>query len=235
MKTIHLKLRFPKNWYHARFLKIYSNKKLVTKMMHGDTQQIIVDENVKEISLRLDYFKNSIDLPTKEKDVYIVIFMDIGTGTLQHYLKSLNTKCIKGKVVTQQEFEEFDTTSFYANSQRWLSVAKIDKPTVYIGLMIGVVTLLYSIYSETEWRELLFLLGGGTVFSLIIIALEKNKIILGDYKARMWASVALFMLIFIVIPTTDYAVKMVIGILTLGFTLRFIKNNQELKINKEVS
>lgn len=229
MKTLHIKLLFPKNWYHSRFLKVSSKNNLVTTLMHGDSQQIQVDDSITSIHWKLDYFKNSISIPDNEKEVYIILFMDIGKGIIQPYLKTLKVSCIQGKIVSQTEFENTTSSSIYLNNQNWINKANLDQSTVALGLMIGIISMVYSVYSETEWRELLFLLGGGTILSLLTIILEKRKIVLGDYKARMWASIGIFIFILLIIPSRDYVVQILIFILTIGFTIRFISHMQKLK------
>ncbi len=224
MRTLHLKLFFPKNWYILRNLKIYADGKLLNTIMHNQTIEIQFPENSQSINWKLDYFKNSIELPQNQQSIYAILFMDIGKGTIQLYLRSLKTTCIQAKLVSKEEFDETTSLSIYENNQQWISKADLDKSTVAIGLLISIMAVVYSIYNQSEYRDFLFLLSGGSVFSLLAIILEKNKLVFADYKGRMWASVGIFILILLLIPTKDYVVQSLLFIFTVGFILRFVQH-----------
>lgn len=89
MRTLHLKLFFPKNWYVMRNLKIYANGKLLNTIMHNQSLEIHIPDNITTINWKLDYFKNSIELPQNVQSIYMLMYMDIGNGTLQMYLKTI--------------------------------------------------------------------------------------------------------------------------------------------------
>jgi|GEM_PF-2687810 len=231
MKTVHLKLFFPSNWYHARRLKIYHKSELVAYIMHNDSLEIYLPDEATSIHWKLDYFKNTIVLPQQQDSdpVYLLLFMDVGKGLIQLYRKTLSSRCIQGKIVTAEEFEHSTSATIYQSHLEWLPIARLDKSILYIGLLTASITLSYSIYNQAEWREILFLLGGGTILSFLILLFEKNKVALGDYKNRMWATVGSFVLTILLIPANDYAIQVLILILTIGFTLRFIQHTQKLK------
>ncbi|MGS4345024.1 hypothetical protein ACKUSY_05310 [Myroides odoratus] len=229
MKTVHLKLFFPRNWYHARQLKIYHNSELVAYIMHDDSLEIYLPDEATSLHWKLDYFKNTIVLPQQQDSIYLLLFMDVGKGLIQLYRKTLSSRCIQGKVVTAEEFEHSTSATIYQSHLEWLPIARLDKSILYIGLLTASTTLFYSIYNQTEWREILFLLGGGTILSFLILLFEKNKVVLGEYKNRMWATVGSFVLTIFLIPAKDYAVQMLILILAIGFTLRLIQHTQKLK------
>lgn len=228
MKTVHLKLFFPRNWYHARRLKIYHESKLVAYIMHNDSLDIYLPDEATSIHWKLDYFKNTIVLPQQQNPVYLLLFMDVGKGLIQLYRKTLSSRCIQGKIVTAEEFEHSTSATIYQSHLEWLPIARLDKSILYIGLLTASITLFYSIYTQTEWREILFLLGGGTLLSFLILLFEKDKVVLGEYKNRMWATVGSFALTIILIPAKDYVIQMLLFILTIGFTLRLIQHTHKL-------
>ncbi|MGQ8868446.1 hypothetical protein [Myroides sp. TSA_177.3] len=229
MKTVHLKLFFPRNWYHARKLKIYANNKKLAWIMHNQTIEIQIPKETQSLEWKLDYFKNTISLPNKKQPLYILLSMNVGRGTLQLYLKTLKRKCIQGKIVTQEEFENSTSTTIYQNDQEWFPRIQLDKSILFIGLLIGIISLVYAVFMQTEWRDIVFLLGGGTILSLLILIFEKNKIALGEYKNRMWASIGSFILTIFLIPTHDFAIQMLLIILTIGFILRFLLHIKKLQ------
>ncbi|MBB1150207.1 hypothetical protein H4K35_08695 [Myroides sp. NP-2] len=231
MKTVHLKLFFPRNWYHARRLKIYHKSELIAYIMHGDSLEIYLPDEATSIHWKLDYFRNTIALPQQQDPIYLLLFMDVGKGLIQLYRKTLNSRCIQGKVVTAEEFEHSTSATIYQSHLEWLPIARLDKSNLYIGLLTASITLFYSVYSKTEWRAILFLLGGGTILSFLILLFEKDKITLSDYKNRMWATVGSFVLSILLIPAKDYVVQILLLILTIGFTLRFIQHTQKLRTN----
>ncbi|WP_353117237.1 hypothetical protein [Myroides odoratus] len=229
MKTVHLKLFFPRNWYHARKLKIYTDNKKLAWIMHNQTIEIQIPKETQSLQWKLDYFKHTISLPNKEQPLYILLFMNVGSGTLQLYLKTLNRKCIQGKIVSQEEFENSTSISIYQNNQEWLPQIQLDRSILFLGLLIGIISLVYAVFMQTEWRDIVFLLGGGTILSLLILIMEKNKIALSEYKNRMWASIGSFILTLFLIPTDDFAIQMLLIILTIGFILRFLLHLKKLQ------
>lgn len=199
--------------------------------MHGDSLEIYLPDEATSIHWKLDYFRNTIALPQQQDPIYLLLFMDVGKGLIQLYRKTLNSRCIQGKVVTAEEFEHSTSATIYQSHLEWLPIARLDKSNLYIGLLTASITLFYSVYSKTEWRAILFLLGGGTILSFLILLFEKDKITLSDYKNRMWATVGSFVLSILLIPAKDYVVQILILILTIGFTLRFIQHTQKLRTN----
>lgn len=197
--------------------------------MHNQTLEIQTPENTTSISWKLDYFKNSIELPKNLQDIYVLLFMNIGNGTLQMYLKTLQPKCIQAKLLSKTNFELATSVSVYENNQQWISKAELDKSTISIGLMISILGVIYSIYNQTELRDLLFLLSVGSVLSLLALILEKNKIVLANYKGRMWASIGIFIFIIFLIPSKDFVIQILLFVLTTGFILRFIQNLNKVK------
>ena len=229
MKTVHLKLFFPRNWYHARKLNIYADGKKLSWIMHNQRIEVQLPEETQSLEWKLDYFKNSIQLPPGEKLLHILLFMNVGHGTLPLYLKTLKRKCIQGKIVSKEEFKYSTSTVIYQNNQEWMiPLAQLDKSILFIGLLIGIISLVYAVFMQTEWRDIVFLLAGGTIVSLLILIFEKNKVSLMDYKSRMWASVGSFILIILLISQNDFVIQILLTILTIGFILRLINHFQKL-------
>ncbi|WP_158962779.1 UbiA prenyltransferase family protein [Myroides fluvii] len=229
MKTVHLKLLFPKNWNRTKQLEIYYQQELVASVSPNTSILIQLPQEATSIHWKLSHFKNSIAL-SDDPITYLLLFMDVGEGFVQSYIKTWQSNCIQGKLVSQEEFEKSTNATIYQNKQTWLPIAKLDKPILYIGLLIGIISLLYAIYAQTAWSALLFLLGGGSIVSLLILIFEKNNIPMGDYKGRMWASIACFILIILMIPRNDYPIQILLTVLTLGFTLRFLYHIRKLHV-----
>ncbi|QQU04304.1 hypothetical protein [Myroides odoratus] len=233
MKTVHLKLFFPKNWNRTKQLEIYHQQELLASVSPNESIVIQLPQEATSIHWKLSHFKNSIALP-EEDSVYLLLSMDLGEGFIQPYFKTWQSKCIQGRIVSQVEFEQSNQATCYPNKQTWLPIAKLDRPILYIGLLIGVISLLYAIYAQTTWSALLFLLSGGTIVSLLILIFEKNNVALGDYKGRMWASIGSFILIILMIPRQDYSIQILLFILTIGFVLRFLYHIRKLHATKQL-
>lgn len=229
MKTVHLKLFFPRHWNQTESLAIYYNQELIAHLQSNQFTVVQLPQEATSLHWQLSEYKNSIEL-SPEETTYLLLSAPIGDGLISSYFKPKQSNAIQGTFVSQEEFENSTKETVYHNKQTWLPSTKLDKPILYIGLLIGVISLLYAIYAQTDWSAILFLLGGGTIVSLLILIFEKNRVPMGDYKSRMWASVGCFILIILMIPRNDYAIQILLTILTLGFTLRFLYHIRKLQI-----
>ena len=228
MKTIHIKIHFPYNLWNGRKIKFYDGNNLVGSVFSESEGQIKVNEQTSQLLVKVDVYQSTITIPKNEKDTYLIIYKKLSNGGfLMHQFDSLNFKSLKGKAVSKEEYEAFNT-SFYAKNQKWLESKKLNKSHLYIGLTTGIIVLLYSIFQETQWKDLLFLLAGGTIVSMLIILFEKGKFILGDYKLRIFATLLSIIFTLILIPNSDYPLKLIIGILAFLFYSGFLKEQKEV-------
>lgn len=228
MKNVHIKIHFPYNLWNGRKIKFYEDRNMIGSIISETEGTIIVKDDTTRLSVSVDIYGSKIDLPKDEEDIYLITYKKLSDGGfLIHQFDSLNFRSLKGKVVSKKEYDEFDS-SFYANNQRWLDPRKLNRSHLYIALMIGIITLLYSIFRQTEYKDLLFLLGGGTTVSMIIILLEKEKYIFGDYRLRIFTTFFSIIFTILIIPNTDYALKIIIATMTFLFYAGFIKAQKQV-------
>lgn len=194
MREINIKLLLPYNWGHIRKIKIYDNKKqLITKIMHGEELTLNIDSDIEEVIIKLDFYKSVIKIPKNEK-VYLGLYMDFRDRFPFKYLDTLKRKCLTGRFMTEQEYENFNL-SFYAESFRWVPKAGIDKPTVFLGLLLSVAIVALSIIQQhNPYQDIVFFIGASGTISLALLYFEKDKVELYDYRNRMIASGCSFIL-----------------------------------------
>lgn len=229
MKNVRIKIRFPYNLWNGRRIKFFEDGNMIGSIISETEGTIAVKESTTKLSVSIDVYGSKITLPEGEEDVYLIIYKKLSDGGfLIHQFDSLNFRSLKGKVVSEEEYDEFDT-SFYANNQRWLEPRKLNRSHLYIALMIGIITLLYSIFKQTEYKDLLFLLGGGTTISMMIILMEKGKYILGDYRLRIFATFFSIIFTILIIPNKDYSLKIIILTLTFLFYAGFVKSQKQVR------
>lgn len=229
MKNVHIKIRFPYNLWNGRKIKFIEEGNVIGSIISVTEGTITVKDTTTRLSVKVDIYGSKIDIPKDGEEIYLIVYKKLSNGGfLIHQFDSLNFWSLKGKVVSKKEYDAFDS-SFYANNQRWLEPRKLNRSHLYIALMIGIITLLYSIFRQTEYKDLLFLLGGGTTVSMIIILLEKGKYILGDYRLRIFATFFSIIFTILIIPNTDYALKIIIATLTFLFYAGFIKTQKQVR------
>lgn len=229
MKNVHIKIHLPYNLWNGRRMKFYEEGSMIGGIIAETEGTIYVKNETTKLSVSVDIYGNKIYLPAEQGDVYVIIYKKLSDGGfLIHQFDSLNFRSLKGKVVSKKEYDDFGS-SFYASNQKWMETRKLNRKNLYIALIIGIITLLYSIFKETEYKDLLFLLGGSTTVSMVIILLEKGKFILGDYKMRVFITFFSIFFTILIIPNTDYALKLIIITLTFLFFVGFIKEQQQVK------
>ncbi len=194
MKKLNLKLLLPYNWGHVRKIKVYDNKgHLLTKIMHGEEPEIDVPADSKEIVIKLDIFKSVIKVP-EGNNLHLILFLDFRDRFPHKYIDTLKRKCLTGKFVSEEEFENFNL-SFYTHSFRWVKKADIDRPSLILGFFIAAGLLITSIIEQDNpYQNIVFFISFVSIFSLLMIHIEKDKILLFDYKSRMIASGLAFIL-----------------------------------------
>ena len=229
MKKIHIKIHFPYNLWNGRKIKFYEDGNIVGSLISETEDSISIKEQTSSLTVKVDIYGSKIDIPINENDSYLIVYKKLTNGGfLRHQFDSLNFKSLKGKIVSKEEYDNFNS-SFYTKNQKWLKSSKINKSNLYIGLLIGSITLLYSIFKETQWQDILFLLGGSTIVSMLILLFEKGKIIWGDYKIRVFTTLISFFFTFIFIPKVDYSLKIIVVTLAFLFYAGFIKEQKEIE------
>ncbi|MFT7351998.1 MAG: hypothetical protein ACI9XR_001762 [Flavobacterium sp.] len=195
MKTLNIKLIFPYNWYHFRFVKVYSDKGiLLTKISHCDNQQIYLDADVEFLVLKLDFFRSEFKIPKNDNEIYVNIFLNFQDTFPKKYFDVLKRQCLTGKVVDKIEFDKFDL-GFYNTKKIWLLKSNIDKPNLILGLLISIGLIILSIVEQkNEFQDLIFFISVVSFISLLMIVLEKEKLLLYDYNSRMSATGFAFIL-----------------------------------------
>ncbi|MCO6148241.1 hypothetical protein [Flavobacterium sp. NRK1] len=234
MKELNIKLLLPYNWGHIRKIKVYSDKGvLLTKIMHGEELKLTIDESVSNVVIKLDFYKSVIKVPEGDK-VFLALFMDFRDRFPHKYIDTLKRKCLTGKFLTEDEFENFDLT-FYTKSFQWVQKTQIDKPSLFLGFLLAVGLTVMSIVEQSNpYQDIVFLIGVGSFFSLMMIQIENHKILLYDYKSRMIATGIAYLLGSLFLQSSFPATTLFI-LFSIVFLLKSIYSIKELvhKINLE--
>lgn len=234
MKTLNLKLLLPYNWGHVRKIKVYDDKKrLLTKIMHGEEPEIEIPNDSKEVVIKLDFYKSVIKIP-EGNDLYLILYMNFRDRFPIKYIDNLKRKCLTGKFVSPEEYENFNL-SFYAKAHKWIHKTETDKPTLVLGFLIAIALTVMSVVEQNNpYQDIIFLVGLGSFFSLLVIQLEDRKILLYDYKSRMIATGAAFLLGSLFLQSS-FSVKTLFIIFSATYLLKSINNINRLynKINFE--
>lgn len=220
MKKLNIKLLLPYNWGHLRKIKVYDDKgQLLTKIMHGEEPEINAPDDIKEVVVRLDLYKSVIKVP-QDKDLYLILFMDFRDRFPHKYIDTLKRKCLTGEFVTEEEFEDFNI-KFYTKSFKWIKKADTDKSTVFSGFIIAAGLVAASvIQQENPYQDIVFFIGFSSIFSLLMIHIEKDKILLYDYKMRLIATGAAFILGSLFLQS--FAISTSFLLISIAYLLKFI-------------
>lgn len=206
-RTLNIKLVFPYNWGQIRNVGIYAESgKLITKIRHCDNLQILIDSNVKKVTIKLDIFRSEIEIPLNNGTLYLTVFMNFRDYFPFIYIDTLKRRCLTGQFVTASEYEKFNLC-FYKNSQKWILKSKIDKPNLILGLLISIALLIVSIIEQqNDYQDLVFFISAVSLISLIMIFNEKEKLLAFDYKSRMVATGLAFFLATLFLNSPFYVV-----------------------------
>ncbi|MDR6967205.1 hypothetical protein J2X31_001212 [Flavobacterium arsenatis] len=144
------------------------------------------------------------------------------------YIDVLKRKCLSGKVMGQQEFQNFNL-SFYNQSKIWIQKASIDRLALSLGIFISIGLLIVAtIEQNNDYQDLVFFIGLVSLISMLMIYFEKGKILLYDYRNRMIATGLAFVL-GIQFLESSFAVLMTLMLLSFVFLLKFIQNFYSIK------
>ncbi len=221
-RTLYIKLLLPYNWGHFRRIGIYGeDKKLITKISHGESLEVTLALNVKYVIIKLDIFRSEIKIPTDENVLFLKVYMNFRDYFPFQYIDTLKRKCLTGSFVSAKEFEQFDL-SFYQNAQKWILISKINRPNLRLGLLLSAGLIVISIVEqENEYQELLLLISLVSFISLLMIFNEKEKLQVFDYKSRMIATGIAFLLASLFLNSPFYIV-LVFLLFSMVFLLKSI-------------
>lgn len=220
MKELNLKLILPYNWAHARNIKVYDgNKKLLTKIRHGEFKQVQVPDTVSKLVVKLDFHRAEIELPIALDTCYVILYFDFRDTFFMKYIDSLKKKLLAGRVVEKREFEYF-WVDFYTQSSHLIKPAVLNKPNLILGMILSsVITVLSVVEQENPYKELLFLMGVGSLLSLVMIWEQKGQIQVFDYRTRITATGCAFFLAICLIET-PFAVNFLLLVFSGVFLLQ---------------
>ncbi|GGB71089.1 hypothetical protein GCM10007424_08870 [Flavobacterium suaedae] len=228
MKDLDVKLLLPYNWYHARRIKIFDDKgALLAKIAHGEELSVQIDQECKHITIRIDYIKSVIEVPQNSDKLFLSVYMNFRDRFPYKYIDSVKRKCITGKFMSKEEFENFNL-DFYANAIEYLPAKKFDNASLALGFIIASGLIITSVVQQKNpFQDLLFFIGVASFISLLLVRAEKQKIQLYDYKSRLIATALAFVLaFFFLLPS--FAVSMLFAVFISTFILRLITNLKTL-------
>ncbi len=232
MKELNIKLLLPYNWGHIRKIKVYDDKGvLLTKIMHGEELSININQDIKEVVIKLDIFRSVIKVPEGDS-VFLALYMNFRDRFPHKYIDTLKRKCLTGTFLTESEFENFDL-SFYTKSFQWVQKTEIDKPSLFLGFLLAIgLTVLSAIEQSNPYQDIIFFIGMASFFSLLMIQVEKTKILLYDYKTRMIATGVAFIVASLFLQSSFPATTLFI-LFSITFLLKSTQSIRQLihKIN----
>lgn len=229
MKKMEIKLLLPYNWYHARRIKIYDDKKnLLVKIAHAEHLSVSLPEDCKSISIKIDFIKSVITIPKNKDSLFLAVYMDFRDKFPHKYIDILKRKCITGHFMTEEEFDNFNL-SFYTNSIEYLPAAKYDKASIVLELAIASGLIITAvIQQENPYQDLVFFIGAVSFVSLLLVRSEKEKIKMYDYKSRIVATGLSFVLAFFFL-SPSFGVSMLFFVFISAYVLRVIASLNTLK------
>lgn len=195
MKKINIRLIFPYNWAHARKVGVYDDKgQRVTKIGHFEEIHAEVNTDTRYLLIKLDFYRFKVEVPKDVEELNFIIYMKFRDSFPAMYWDSLKRNLIQGQFVDAETYKLFDNT-FYKKSGKWMQKSEVDTPAVILGMLISSGLVVMSVVQqENPYQHLVFFIGVASLISLLMIRLEKDKLMLFDYKSRMWASGAAFIL-----------------------------------------
>ncbi|WP_158961649.1 hypothetical protein [Myroides fluvii] len=102
----------------------------------------------------------------------------------------------------------------------------LDYTNLILASLSGTLAIGYSIFTNSSWREFLFLLGSTIIVLFVFMLLYKQTINTRNYNLRMYATISALVLIVLLIPSENWTLKTLIGLSTLTVITRFIKDYQ---------
>lgn len=209
MKELNIKLVLPYNWWHARNIKVYDeNKKLLTKIRHGEFKQLEIPDSITKIVVKVDLLSSEIELPLEVVKCYVILYLDFRDRFFVRYVDIFKRKCLTGRIVERKEFEYF-WVDFYAKSSRLIKPAVLNRPNLILGMILSSgITVLSVVEQENPYKELLFLIGLGSLISLIMVWVQQGQIQQFDYRLRTVA--------------TGFAFFLAICCMQAGFAIKFL-------------
>lgn len=229
MRSLDIKLVLPYNWYHARRIKICDDKgKVLTKIMHNEHHQVTLDNEVEFIIIKLDFLRSKIEVPKGQTNLYLGVYMDFRDKFPIMYYDILKRKCLTGMFLDENKFENFDV-SIYGQSKKYILKSEVNLANVLLGMLISVGLIVTSVWEQdNENNSLVFFIGMVSFFSLLMIKLSDGKLSLYDYRNRVIATGAAFILSAFFVENA-YPVRALLIIFTLGFIFQAYKNFSTVK------
>lgn len=223
MRKLVLKLVLPYNWYHTRKIRIHDQTgKLLTKLMHCDHQIINLDDTTESIVIRLDYFKSEIPLPKNNEDLNLGVYLDFRDRFPIKYFDILNRRCLTGRLMNDSEFAKF-SPNFYQQSHLWIQKAEMDSVAVAMGVLISAAIILIALVEQhNPYQDLLFFIGLSSLCSMLLLYLEKSKLLFFDYRNRLIATGLAFILA--AFFTNSFAIATTLLLFAMVFLLKTVKN-----------
>ncbi|MXN90996.1 hypothetical protein GR160_07120 [Flavobacterium sp. Sd200] len=231
MKTVHIKLLLPYNWWHLRSLKITDgNNQLLTKVKHGGEYSVVLDECTEKLFIKIDHVRSQVDIPADQDTLHLILFLDFRDDWFHKYIDVLKRNCIKGRFTTADDFNSFDS-SFYKKTNNWLSVNKINKPLLNFGLAISAALIVTSVMQQNNpYQDLLFFIGTCSTISLLFTISQKNNMPVFDYKSRIIATALLFVLAYFFIAPSAI-ISILFFTVIAAFIIKSLSTLNNLKVN----
>lgn len=186
MKYLHIKLAFPYNWYQYRKVKLYDdNRNLITRIVNCEEKIITINDDIKEVTIKLDFFKSKIKLPNDhDENIYLILYLDFRDSFFTKYIDTLKRECLTGKIVSKEKFTDFNL-DFYSIAKNKVKEINPNIKHLLLGSLISI-SLIFTGFKNVndEYNQLVIFIGISSIVSIIIIYLQK-QLKYYDYKSRM--------------------------------------------------
>ncbi|MFD1284293.1 hypothetical protein ACFQ3R_05215 [Mesonia ostreae] len=195
MKYLNIKLAFPYNWYQYRRVKLYdNNRKLITRIINLEEKVITINDDVKEVTIKLDFFKSKIKLPTtSDENVYLILYLNFRDSFFTKYIDTLKRECLTGKFVSKEEFNDFNL-DFYSIAKDKARKVNPNIKHLLLGSLISSILIITGFKDFSNgYYQLAIFIGIFSLVSMIIIYLQK-QLMYYDYKSRMISTGLAFIL-----------------------------------------
>jgi hypothetical protein len=185
MKRINIKCFLPYNWYHARSIQLYKDGVRFVKTSHASEQSIEIDEDIKEIALKLDYYSSKTSISSTQQETYLIIYWDISNSPLKAFIQALNPKSIKIKEVSKKEYELFSPSYYHENKENEQILHRIDWLSISLSFIIALLFIFNAKVDSFSIESPSIIMGVLQLVILSILLYDRNKIKLSQYKFRM--------------------------------------------------
>lgn len=221
---LHIKLAFPYNWYQLRKVGVYDDKgHRLIRIGHCGQESLVIPNDTVHLVLKLDYFKSEIPVPKSNGDIFMIVYLDFRDSFPVKYFDVLRRRCLTGKFVDKDTFERFNL-DFYTKAKKRMQKSKPDVPNLLLGALISLVLIFYpSFQQNSNYTEIILFIGVVSLISLFMIYIQREKLLLYDYKSRVIATGVAFLMATFLLQGAPFYITGTLLVFSITFLLSAVK------------